>query len=165
MRPATVVLAAQVGYIVLAYAHAIATHRLTWNKPYVSAAIDDPWVVDACKFLVLVEGIAAVAHECGRPDAACSVRPRVACAAAGAVAAWFVTHYSDTLQPKQHTISACATFSFFVLMVALTNAAALPVVAGAAGVGVAGLAHVVPRQMLAAAEIVLLVVTAWSVTR
>jgi hypothetical protein len=165
MRPGTVVLAAQVGYVVLAYAHAIATHRLTWRKPYVSAAIDDPWVVDACKFLVLVEGIAAVTHECGRRDATCGVRPRVACAAAGAVAAWFVTHYSDTLQPKQHTVSACATFAFFVLMVALTNAAALPVVVGAGAVAAAGLAHLVPRQVLAAAEIVLLVATARSVTR
>jgi hypothetical protein len=50
-------------------------------------------------------------------------------------------------------------------MVALTNAAALPVVVGAGAVAAAGLAHLVPRQVLAAAEIVLLVATARSVTR
>ena len=48
-------LATQVGYLTFAYAHALATGRLTRDDCYVSAALDDPLVTNVTK-VVLVGG-------------------------------------------------------------------------------------------------------------
>jgi hypothetical protein len=97
-------LATQVGYLAFAYAHALATGRLTRDDCYVSAALDDPLVASVTKVLVLVGG-------------ADLLRTRVEPLVVAAIVLSFATADARiSLDRTRHLTCAGLTFLLYVLV-------------------------------------------------